>query len=81
MDKITRFGGTPFSITVRINNKTLTFNLLDSHKVKANFFQIFQITICMLVRGIVVTPVFYHVLPYSLSRDTFIFVLVLSRVS
>ena len=33
LDKITKFGGYPFSITLRINNKTINIMLVDKHKV------------------------------------------------
>ena len=33
LDKITKFGGYPFSLTLRINEKTLSIMLVDKHKV------------------------------------------------
>lgn len=33
LDKITNFGGYPFSITLRINNKTISIMLVDKLKV------------------------------------------------
>ena len=33
LDKITKFGGYPFSITLRINEKNLSIMIVDKHKV------------------------------------------------
>ena len=65
LDKITNFGGYPFSITLRINNKNISIMLVDKHKVSIWLLKTvsIKITILLLLKcKIIISPIYNDIL-------------------